>query len=48
MNDFQHIDENGYKNTQIIKNNYNISEFPAFEYCLNLGDNVYLPAIDEL
>ena len=48
FNDFRHINEDGYENTQIIKNNYNISEFPAFEYCLNLGDNVYLPAIDEL
>jgi len=48
MNDFQHIDENGYENTQIIKNNYNISEFPAFEKCIKLGDNIYLPAIDEL
>ena len=48
FNDFQHIDEDGYGNTQIIKNNYDISEFPAFEYCLNLNDNIYLPAIDEL
>ena len=48
MNDFQHIDENGYENTQIIKNNYNISEFPAFEYCIKLADNLYLPSIDEL
>ena len=44
----RHIDENGYENTQIIKNNYNLSDFPAFEYCLNFGDKVYLPAIDEL
>ena len=48
FNDFQHIDEDGYGNTQIIKNNYDISEFPAFEYCIELGKNVYLPAIDEL
>ena len=48
LNDFIHIDEDGYKNTQIIKNNYNISEFPAFKYCMELGDNVYLPTIDEL
>ena len=34
--DFQHID------------NYDISEFPAFKYCIELGDNVYLPSIDEL
>ena len=45
---FKHIDEDGYENTQIIKNNYDITEFPAFEYCIKLGDNVYLPAIDEL
>ena len=49
FNDFKHIDEDGYKNTQIIKNNYyDITEFPAFKYCMELGDNVYLPAIDEL
>ena len=48
FNDFKHINENGYENTQIIKNNYNIFEFPAFEECIELGDNVYLPAIDEL
>ena len=48
FNDFQHIDENGYQNTQIIKNNYDISEFPAFKYCIELGDNIYFPAIDEL
>ena len=48
FNDFQHIDEDGYENTQIIKNNYNISEFPAFEYCIKLADNLYLPSIDEL
>ena len=48
INDFKHIDENGYENTQVIKNNYYISDFPAFKYCINLGDNVYLPAIDEL
>ena len=48
FNDFKDIDEDGYKNTQIIKNNYKISEFPAFKECINLGDNVYLPAIDEL
>ena len=42
------IDENGYENTQIIKNNHDINRFPAFKYCINLGDNVYLPAIDEL
>ena len=48
FNDFQHIDENGYENTQIIKNNYDITKFPTFEYCINQGNNVYLPAIDEL
>ena len=48
FNNFKHIDEDGYENTQIIKNNYNISDFPAFKYCINKGNNVYLPAIDEL
>ena len=48
FNDFRHINEDGYENTQIIKNNYNISEFPAFEYCIKLADNLYLPSIDEL
>ena len=48
INNYLPIDEKGYENTQIIKNNYNISDFPAFKYCMELGDNVYLPAIDEL
>ena len=48
VNGFQPVDENGYENTQIIKNNYNLSDFPAFNFCCMLGDNVYLPAIDEL
>ena len=48
FNDFMHINENGYNNTQIIKNKYNISEFPIFEECCKLGDNIYLPSIDEL
>ena len=46
--DMIRVDEDGYENTQIIKNNYNISDFPAFEYCTELGNNVYLPSIDEL
>ena len=48
ISDVHEIDENGYENTQIIKNNYDINKFPAFNYCCSLGDNVYLPAIDEL
>ena len=48
INDVEHIDENGYENTQIIKNNYDINDFPAFKYCIELGDNIYFPAIDEL
>ena len=44
----QHIDENGYKNTQTVLHNFSLSEFPAFKYCIRLGDGVYLPAIDEL
>ena len=42
------LDENGYENTRIIWKNYNIYNFEAFRYCVDLGDNVYLPAIDEL
>ena len=42
------IDENGYENTQIIKNHYPINEFPVFNNCIRLGNNVYLPAINEL
>ena len=48
VNGFQPVDENGYENTQIIKNNYDLNYFPAFKYCCDLGVNVYLPAIDEL
>ena len=39
--------EQGYENTQIIKNNYDLNKFAAFKYCCSLGDNVYLPAINE-
>ena len=44
------IDENGYENTKIFKSKCNgkYSFFQAFNSCVNLGDNVYLPAIDEL
>ena len=42
------IDENGYENTQIMKRNYNLKYFPAFDNCVSHGDNVYLPAINEL
>ena len=48
FNNFKYIDEDGYGNTQIIKNNYDLNEFPAFEYCIELRNNIYLPAIDEL
>ena len=41
-------DENGFNNTQIIKNEYYVKSFPAFEYCCKFGDDVYLPAIHEL
>ena len=46
--DRQYINEKGYENTQIIKNNYDLNKFSAFKYCCKFGDNVYLPAIDEL
>ena len=42
------FDEKGYENTQIIKNNYDINDFPAFKYCLEFDNDAYLPAIDEL
>ena len=48
INNVLEIDENGYENTQIIKNNYDLNNYLAFKYCCELGDNVYLPAIDEL
>lgn len=48
-NNFQQIDETGYENTQVMKNNdYSIPFFPAFDKCIKLGDDIYLPAIDEL
>lgn len=47
-NDFIPIDENGYENLQFIRTHYDIKKFPAFEYCYKLGNNIYLPAIDEL
>ena len=44
------LDENGYENTQIIKKFYKkqLITLEAFNYCIEQGDNVYLPAIDEL
>ena len=48
VNKLGHIDENGYENTQIIRNNYDLKYFPIFKYCCQLGENVYVPAIDEL
>ena len=46
--DIINVDDNGYKNTQIIKNNTNIDYYPAFRYCANVNINAYLPAINEL
>ena len=46
---FQDLDENGYRNTLVVKQHCNNSlQFPAFTYCWNLGDDVYLPALNEL
>lgn len=47
------IDENGYENTQIIKNKYDLYKFPAFQECFSYIDvtsnhECYLPAINEL
>ena len=41
-------DENGYKNTQIIKEQYYLKSFPAFNFCTIFDDDAYLPAIHEL
>ena len=46
--DIKYIDDKGYENTQIIKNKYNINKFPAFKFCCDFGDDVYLPAINEI
>ena len=48
VNKLGHIDEKGYENTQIMKRNYDLKYFPIFKYCCQLGENVYVPAIDEL
>ena len=48
FNSYISMDENGYENTQIIKNKCNIEKYPAFNYCNKLGDDFYFPAIDEL
>ena len=49
-NDIQYIDENGFYNTQILSqykfNGKNF--FPLFKDCIKQGDNLYIPAIDEL
>ena len=47
---FQNLDEKGYKNTIFVNmiNRLCLSDFPAFEYCIELGNNVYLPALTEL
>ena len=42
-----HLEETGYENTQNVLNNFNISDFPAFRYCIDIHNNAYLPAIDE-
>ena len=42
------FDEKGYENTQYIKTNFDINDFPAFKYCIEFNENAYLPAIDEL
>ena len=47
-NNIKKIDEDGYKNTQIIKNNCETKLYPAFYKCLQYCNNIYLPAIDEL
>ena len=48
IKELMHIDENGYKNTQIIKNNFKLINYPAFNAVLQINNNCYLPSIDEL
>ena len=47
---FENLDEKGYENTVFVSmiNRLCLSDFPAFEYCIELGNNVYLPALTEL
>ena len=47
-NIYKIFDDNGYKNTQIIKNKCNLNTYPIFKYICNFGDDYYLPAVDEL
>ena len=44
INDFN----NGLLNLQAVLKEHDIKKFPAFNYCYKLGENVYLPAINEL
>ena len=44
INDFN----NGLLNLQSVLKEHDIKKFPAFNYCYKLGENVYLPAINEL
>ena len=49
-NKVNHIDENGYENTQVIKNKIQIDNLrrSGFYSMLKKSDDLYLPAIDEL
>lgn len=40
--------ENGQYNTELIVNNYNISNYPAFKWCVDYGEDWYFPAEDEV
>lgn len=49
------LDNSGYLFTKRIIKRYNllkgygsISKFPAIDYCMNLGDEYYIPSIEEL
>ena len=44
INDFN----NGLLNLQSVLKEHDIKKFPAFNYCYKLGENIYLPAINEL
>ena len=47
---FQNLDEKGYENTLFVtmSNKLRLTGLPAFEYCIELDNNVYLPALTEL
>ena len=47
---FKNIDEKGYENTQELFNiiSHDINLYPPLKLCKTLGDNFYIPSINEL